>query len=138
MYNIYDLMYYTLLNYYSKGYKFDGQSLPPGKTFCLVMVSFFGQLMFLTGLFQFVNNPYFIAPKAKGITAIYLLMSLVLTLLVFYRKQRYLKVFDRLKGDAFANGKLAKLLGWLFLFLTILIPFIFALIRNKIYYGRWV
>lgn len=135
---MYDLMYYTLLNYYSKGYRFDGQSFPPDKAFWIVMVSFYGQLMFLTGLFQFVNDPYFVAYKAKGLTFLYLLTSLLLTVIVFYRKQRYLKVFNRLKDDAFANGKLGKLLGWLFLLLTILIPFIFALARNKVYYGRWV
>lgn len=135
---MYDLMYYTLLNYHSKGYRFDGQSLPPGKTFCIIMVSFYGQVLFLSGLLQFVNNPYFMEPKTKVLGIIYFLTSLVLTVIVFYRKQRYLKVFDRLKDDAFANGKLGKLLGWLFLLLTILIPYIFALARNKVYYGRWV
>lgn len=70
MMNIYDLMYYTFLNYYSRGQRFDGQSLPPAKAFCLVMVLFYDQLMFLTGLFQFVDNPYFVASKAKGLTAI--------------------------------------------------------------------
>lgn len=134
--NIYDLMYYTLLNYYSKGYRFDGQSLPPVKAFCLVMVSFYGQLKFLTGLLQFVDDPYFTRPK--GSTGIFFIMSLVLTVIVFYRKQRYLKVFDRLNADVFANGKRGKFLGWLFLFLTILMPFIFILIRNKVYFGHWV
>lgn len=137
MYNIYDLMYYTLLNYYSKGYRFDGQSLPPGKTFCLVMVSFYGQLMFLTALLDFVNDPYFTQPKIPS-TGVLLLMSLALTVIMFYRKQRYLKVFARFNADAFANGKHGKFLGWLFLFLTILMPFIFILIRNKVYFGHWV
>ncbi len=136
-YNIYDLMYYTLLNYYSKGYRFDGQSLPPGKIFFLVMVSFDGQIMFLSALLDFVNDPYFRQPKIPP-TSIALLISLVLTVLVFYRRQRYRKIFDRLKDDAFANGKLGKFLGWLFVFLTILMPFIFILIRNKVYFGHWV
>lgn len=135
-YNPYNIMFYTLLNFYSKGYKFDAASPPSGNVFCLISIAFFGHLLFLSGLVQFAKNPHFVA--GPGVGGLYLLGGVILTWLLFYRRNRYHEIFRRFKDDEFSDSSLAKILGWTFLIFSILLPFIFALLRNMIYLGRWV
>jgi hypothetical protein len=95
-------------------------------------------MLFLIGLWDLINDPYTNAEISKLANIIFFLSCLAITYFLFYLNKKYVVIYNTYKNDLFANSHLGKFMGWSFIILSILFPFLSALIINKIYLGNWV
>ena len=136
MLKMYNFIFYVIYNsYYKHGsYKND---MPPYTVFFIFVIVFYSQLLFLIELYHVIQNPYTrtIGPKSIRYLAF---LCFIPTYLLFYSNKKYNVIYNTYKEDTFANSLLAKLMSWAIVVILILSPFIFGLIRNKIYFNEWV
>ena len=138
MFKLYNLIFYIIYNsYYKHGnYKND---IPAYTVFFIFAISFFCQIYFLVILWKFIEDPYFRSIGISKLITLFMALScLVITYLFFYVNKKYILIYETYKDNLLANSYLGKSIGWIFIVLSILLPFIFGLIRNKIYFGNWV
>ena len=133
-----DLTFYIIYNSYYKHGSYQND-MPAFTVFFIFAIAFFCQLFFLRVVFRIIDNPYHrtLGMSRMEIYALSLLSALIIYFLDYYKK-RNLLIYEGYKNNLFANSSLGKFVGWAFMGLSILSPFIFLLIRNKIYFGHWV
>jgi hypothetical protein len=132
-------LFYIIYNaYYKHGeYKNDIPSLTVGGIFSIFFFSIgYSSLIII----KLINDPFFLhLPKlSKPIMSLITILFGIIVYFIFYYGKKYQKIYETYKEDVFLNSKLAKGLGFFFVFLIILSPLIIGLIRNKIYFSYWV
>ena len=137
MFKLFNLIFYIIYNSYYKHGNFKND-VPAYTVFFIFRFSFFCQMLFLIGLWDLINDPYTNAEISKLANIIFFLSCLAITYFLFYLNKKYVVIYNTYKNDLFANSHLGKFMGWSFIILSILFPFLSALIINKIYLGNWV
>ena len=137
MLKLYNFIFYVIYNsYYKHGnYKNDN---PPFTVFFIFVIFFFCQLLFLIELYRVIQDPYTRVIASKSILRVLAFSCFIPTYLLFYLNRKFNVIYDTYKADLFANSFTGKILGWFILIFFILSPFIFSLIRNKIFFNEWV
>ena len=134
MFKLYNIIFYIIYNSYYKHGNFKND-MPAYTVFFIFTISFFCQMLFLIGLWDLIDDPYTIAEISKLANIFFFLSCFAITYFLFYVNKRYIIIYNTYKDNSFANSRLGKFMGWSFIILSILSPFIFIIIRNKIYFG---
>ena len=136
MLRLYSFIFYIIYNsYYKHGnYKNDN---PPFTVFFIFAISFFSQLLLLIEVYRVIQDPYTRYLGSKSILRALGFLCFIPTYLLFYLNRRYEVIYNTYKEDPLANSFPGKVIGWSVLIFCILSPFLFSLIRNKIYFDAW-
>ena len=138
MFKLYNIVFYIICSSYRKHENYE-KDAPPLNVFFILAISFYCQMLLGVGLWNFIEDPYHISSGLTTSKTLFMVLSgMIITYLLFYLSKKYIVIYETYKDNSFANSRLAKFVGWSFIILSILSPFIFILIRNKIYFGNWV
>ena len=138
MFKLLNLIFYIIYNSYYKHGNFKND-MPAYTVFFIFAISFFCQLLLLVGLWEIIEDPYRRDTGISKLMNYFMVLScVVITYFLFYLNKKYRLIYETYKANSFADSRLGKFMGWSFIILSILSPFIFILIRNKIYFGNWV
>ena len=138
MLKLHNLIFYIICNSYRKHENYE-KDAPPLNIFFVFTISFYCQILLFIGLLKLLENPYYRSLGIPKLINIFFFLScFAITYFLFYLNKKYVVIYNTYKNDLFANSHLGKFMGWSFIILSILLPFLSALIINKIYLGNWV
>jgi hypothetical protein len=134
--NFYNQVFYIIYNaYYSHG-RHNKNHIPGLRVFGIFSVMFFCQALFVYGLIAVMRdrNTSMVGPNETGFRLLGLL-SVLVTYFLFYYNKKYVAIYYQYKENSLANRTERKIAAWAFIILSILSPFIFLMIRNKLHFG---
>lgn len=126
------LTYYIIYNYYFENGKRKNNS-PRLKALTIYTFVFCAQIGFVYFISKIIKDPYFYSSH-EPVNKIYFYLVTVLagtlSYLFFVKGGKSAEIYDHYKDKSWANTRFAKILGWLYILLSILSPFLLIIIRN--------
>jgi len=132
-----DKLFYVLLSYYSRNtnHKIDTPVITVYFIFTFLICSF---LLLAAMILSYIQD---IERKSTGISkpASYLMLVIsgVTVYLLFVVNKRYLKVYNRFRGNKFLNSKAGKWMYWSIALIIVISPYVLILLVNKVVHGYW-
>lgn len=134
-----DRLFYIIYNSYYNHGKGTKSSEPVGAVYALFFVALLSLFLCFHTAGYLISDPnHFVNKKPTNFRFVCLILSILANYFLFYRKKRYLVIYETYHNVAMFETLLYRSIGFITITILICSPFILALLYNKIHFGYWV
>lgn len=130
-------LFYIIYNSYYKHGKYKND-IPPLTVFGIFCVAIFSILNTVADVIYLIKDPTYFRTHTAPSPTVYFFISIIVTLLLFYRNKKYKKIYNKYKNVEKYDKIEIRIIAFSIIVMLIIFPILFALVYNKFYFGSWL